>query len=89
MFSLQDICFYSILFSLTERSSFMNPKNRIRQAMSVVLILVMLFSSAAFALAEETVIVPDFGEMTYEEAHARFPDQYPLNTPVDTTPADT
>ena len=93
MFSLQDICFYGILFSLTERSSFMNPRNRIRQAMSVVLILVMLFSSAAFALAEETVIVPDFGEMTYEEAHNLFPDDYPLpeqgSTPVDTTPADT
>ena len=70
----------------------MNPKNRIRQAMSVVLILVMLFSSAAFALAEETVIVPDFGELTYEEAHNLFPDDYPLpeqgSTPVDTTPAD-
>ena len=71
----------------------MNPKNRIRQAMSVALTLVMLFSSAAFGLAEETVIVPDIGEMTYEKAHNLFPDDYPLpeqgSTPVDTTPADT
>ena len=67
----------------------MNPQKRFRQTLSMILTTVMLFSLAAFAQAQETVIVPDYGEMTYEEAHARFPDQYPLNTPVDTTPADT
>ncbi len=67
----------------------MNPQKRFRQTLSMILTTVMLFSLAAFAQAQETVIVPDYGEMTYEEAHARFPEQYPLNTPVDTTPADT
>lgn len=71
----------------------MNPGNHIRQILSVVLILAVLSSSAAFAQADEIVIVPDYGEMTYSEAHALFPDDYPLSdqgsTPVDTTPADT
>ena len=71
----------------------MNPGNHIRQILSVVLILALLSSSAVFARAEETVIVPDYGEMTYKEAHALFPDDYPLSdpgsTPVDTTPVDT
>ena len=67
----------------------MNPQKRFRQTLSMILTTVMLFSLAAFAQAQETVIVPDYGEMTYEEAHARFPEQYPLNTPVDTTPVDT
>ena len=81
----------------------MNPGNHIRQILSVVLILALLSSSAAFAQADEIVIVPDYGEMAYSEAHALFPDDYPLEnadttpvdmtpigtTPVDTTPIDT
>lgn len=67
----------------------MNPQKRFRQTLSMILTTVMLFSSAAFAHAQQTVIVPDYGEMTYEKAHALFPDDYPMDTPVDTTPVDT
>ena len=67
----------------------MNPQKRFRQILSMILTTVMLFSLAAFAQAQQMVFVPDYGEITYEAAHALFPDDYPIDTPVDTTPVDT
>ena len=77
----------------------MNPKKRFHQILSVILTAAMLFSPAAFAQAGEMVIVPDYGEMTYEQANALFPEDYPIDThadtpsvdaaPADTTPVDT
>ena len=54
----------------------MNPKKRFHQILSVILTAAMLFSPAAFAQAGEMVIVPDYGEMTYEQANALFPEDY-------------